>query len=825
MKKVIAVCACWLGFVLHGLAQQQVGSITGAIRSNNDKPIENTTVLLLKEKDSSVTRSAITNKSGEFEFSKVPLGSYFVRTNALGYAVYSGKVFTISAIHNAITLAPFKLEVQANNLGEVTVAAAKPKPFIENKLDKTVVNVDASPTNTGLSALEILEKSPGITIDNNDNINLKGKQGVVILLDGKPAYLSGKDLSNYLRNLPANQLDQVEIMTQPSSKYDAAGNSGVINIKTKKNKANGFNANISASAIFAQYFKNTNSINFNWRKNKLNLFGNYGYSNWVGFNDINIYRSFRKDENSAYNRYFDQNTFGKFTGYPHEFKLGADYYASKKTTIGVLVSGSVDNRQFSTSGVSNIYDSIHQFVQYNASSSSTKDPWTNVGFNVNLRQLTDSKGGELTADADYIFYNTDGRQYSDNYLYDNNNNLVEDPYLLNGYLPARINIYSFKADYSKPLAKDVKLEAGIKSSYVTTDNNAIYTAYDQPSQKWLSDTTRSNHFIYKENINAAYVNVNKQWKKFKMQLGVRAEQTIAKGDQVIKNSSFDRNYIQLFPTAYFSYAKNDKHTFSVSYGRRLERPGYQDLNPFQYLLDRYTYQEGNPNLQPQFSHNVELGYNYKGQLNVSANYTVTSNIINDILLTQKSGENYITYQTKDNIASNYNIGLAINYNKQLLKWWSLNVFGNVYNNRFVGVIAQQPVDVSYTGYSGNISNQFNFGKGWSGEISGFYNSKNLVSSVILADPMGMFSIGGGKQILKNKGSIRVNVRDPFYLMHFHGTTTMNTFFTEINSKWDNRRVIITFTYKFGKPLQAAPQRRKGASLDEQSRVNTGGQNG
>src|SRR5205085_1416030 len=202
---------------------------------------------------------------------------------------------------------------------------------IENKIDKTVVNVDASPSNTGLSALEVLEKSPGIVIDNNDNISVKGKSGVIILIDGKQTYLSGQDLANFLRNMPSNQLDQIEIMTQPSAKYDASGNSGIINIKTKKSKANGFNGSVNNSMIFANYYKNTSGINFNWKHNKVNVFGNYGLALWEGFNDIHITRSFRKDAHTPANSYFDQNTFGRFSGYPHNFKVGVDVFASKNT--------------------------------------------------------------------------------------------------------------------------------------------------------------------------------------------------------------------------------------------------------------------------------------------------------------------------------------------------------------------------------------------------------------------------------------------------------------------------------------------------------------
>ena len=802
-------------------AQTNTGSIKGIILNNN-KPLENVSISVLNQKDSALIKVEVSRKDGSFDISHLKEGDVLLSFSRVGYGTQFKKV---SIAQTEVNIGSVEMLQSVTSMTGVTVVSKR--PLIENKIDKTVVNVDASPTNTGLSAMEVLEKSPGVTIDNNDNISVKGKSGVIILIDGKQTYLSGADLANYLKNLSANQLDQIEIMTQPSAKYDASGNSGIINIKTKKNKNNGFNGNFSTSAIFANYFKNTNNVTFNWRKNKLNLFGNYGYSHWEGFNDISISRQFRTTAADNFNRYFSQSTYGKFFGEPQSFKLGADYTVNKRTTVGLVVSGSIDKRQFTSEGKSLIYDSLKNFVSYNVANSQNKDPWTNVGFNGNLRQLIGKKGGELTVDLDYILYRTKGRQYSDNYLYDNNNVLLENPYLLKGYLPAKIDIYSFKTDYSQPLKGNVKLEAGLKSSYVKTDNDAQYTYYNKAIDSWDIDQSRSNHFIYEENINAAYVNVNKQIKKWGLQLGLRAEQTMAKGKQYLQNSSFSLNYTKLFPTTYVSYQLNDNNTFGLSYGRRIDRPGYQDLNPFQYLLDKYTYRQGNPDLQPQFSHNIELSYNYKGQLNVSANYTTISGIINDVLHTYKTGDNYTTYQTKENLADSKNFGLSINWNYPVNKWWTTNISTNIFNNQYSGLLANngknQVISVSASSFAINASNQFKFNKGWTGEVSGFYQGKNLVSSVIVARPMGMFAFGAGKTVLKAKGTIRLNVRDPFWLQKFRGYTELDAFYTQIQSKWDNRRYIISFNYRFGKTLQQQNRRHNAGSQDEQNRVNTGGQ--
>ncbi len=806
------------GFLIN--ANAQTGVVAGKVKTADDKPLEAATVSLLKAKDSSLVKLSVADKTGAYKFENIHYGSYLIQAEAVGHDKSWSKIFEISQAQTSVAVSDIKLGAASKVLAGVNVTTLR--PLIENKIDKTVVNVDASPTNTGLSALEVLEKSPGVTVDNNGNISLKGKQGVVILIDGKPAYLSGDNLTNYLKNLSANQLDQIEIMSQPSAKYDASGNSGVINIKTKKNRNTGLNGTFTTSAIIAKYFKNTNNITLNWRNGKVNLFGNYGFSYWEGFSNFTLNRFSRLNRATPYDRYVEQHSFDRYSGRPQTFKAGIDYFATKKTTLGFVLTGDFQNDNDIAYSRANIFDSTHQFVQYNDATSQTHNPWANLGFNVNFDTKLDTAGKELSADADYIFYRTKGNQYSYNYLYGSDKVASEDPFLLQGYLPANIDIYSFKSDYKQPIDKNTTFEAGIKASYVKTDNDAQYTSYNTPEQKWLTDTSRSNHFIYKENINAAYVNLQKQIKKLGIQLGLRAEQTIADGNQITRSSSFHKNYTKLFPTSYISYKLNDNNTLGISYGRRLERPGYQQLNPFQYQLDRYTYQQGNPNLQPQFSHNIEFSYNYKGQLNISANYTTISDIINDVLITTKEpgDSNYTTFQTTQNIASSKNMGLAVSYNKQLKKWWTINAFMNVFHNKFNGVIDGENINVHITAFTSNFSSQFTFNKGWTAEANGWYNSKNLYSSAILGYPMGMFSIGGGKQVLKTKGTIKLNIRDPFYLMSFKGTTDLNKGVANIHSKWDNRRAIITFTYRFGKTA-GQERKRNSAADDEKNRMNTG----
>ena len=803
--------------------QGRPGKISGSVQDATGKPLDAVTVTLRKRADSTTTKIAITDKSGQFSFKDIPIGKYLLTVTHIGYTDGQPQPLEITTARSSLTINPISLQPTGAALDQVTVIGKR--PLIENKIDKTVVNVDASTTNGGLTALEVLEKSPGVMVDNDGNISLKGKPGVIIMIDGKPTYLGAQDLSNYLKNMPANELDQVEIMSQPPAKYDAAGNSGVINLVTKKNKNNGFNGSVTACAIIAKYFKSPNSLTFNWRQGKINVYGNYGYSWWEGFNDVHGNNNLREEAALPFDRYTLQHTFGRYSDRGHEFRTGIDYFADKKNTIGFSVNGTVDRQWFTSGSTTNFYDSLHNFVQYNIAQSLNKTPQTHLGFNSNITHKLDAKGSELSVDADYIFFNTRGTVYSNNYLYNADNIPSDAPYLLNGLLPSLIDIYSLKSDYKKVVNKDITIEAGIKSSYVRTDNNAIYTLYNDTVKAWLPDTAISNHFIYKENINAAYLNWQQQIKKFSLQLGLRAEQTNTSGDQTIKSVNFKKHYLQLFPTTYFTYKTNDNNTFGISYGRRIERPSYESLNPFRFQLDRYTYQQGNPNLQPQFSNNVELSYNYKGELNVSANYTMTTDIISDAVITfrEPGDSNYTTYQTSQNIASQRNIGLSVNYSKQISKAWTLNVFFNVYNNRYRGVVDSTNIDVSFTSFNASFNSQYRFKKGWTSEISGFYYARDYVSGVLLADGRGMFSLGAAKQIWKGKGSLKLNLRDPFYLMSFRSHTDLNKAQTYSHSVWDNRRIILTMVYRFGRTANNNVQRRNSGASDEQSRVGGGGQ--
>jgi hypothetical protein len=792
------------------LAQGQTGAkITGSVKDAEGKPINAVTVSLLKSKDSTLAKLAVSDKSGYYEFINIRPGNYFLSASSVGYEKRFSAAFEIAG--NTIEVPTFSLAQKATTLAEVSVQVRR--PLVETKIDKMVVNVDASPTNAGNSALDVLEKSPGITIDKDGNISLKGKQGVIVLMDGKQTYLGGQDLANLLRNLPSNQLDQIEIMTQPSAKYDASGNSGIINLRTKKNTLKGINGSFNLSYIQARYPKSPNSFNFNYRKGKVNIFSNLGYSYWDGFNEITIKRNL--SAGTARN----QETFMRFISKNYSARVGLDYSINKKTSVGFNVNGTYNPRENEGSTVSKHLDDKKLMLDYNVANSGAKDTWKNFGGNLNFRRNFSKAGRELTADLDYVVYSSKVDQYSDNYEYNNAGSQTKPAYLLRGVLPQDIFIYTGKVDYTHPLGKDGKFETGVKGSYVKTDNNAPYEYFDTlGTNTWLKDA-RSDHFIYEENVNAAYVNYSRQIKKFGLQLGVRAEQTHSEGHSIGENTTVIKDYIEAFPTAYFSYKQDDKNSFGLSYGRRLDRPNYQDLNPFQRILDQYTYQQGNPYLTPQFTHNIEFSHNYNGKLNTTLNYTYTNDIINDILK-QKDDT---TYQVKENIATRRSLGVAVSYNAPITKWWMTSLYFNGFNNHFEGFVNGLPLSVDVTSMMANMSQRFTFPKGWGAEVSGFYRSKSQEGGLIVAEPMGVLNFGASKTVLKNKGTLKLNISDPFYLQQFHGYTKFGAIDADIRSKWDNRRVGLSFSYRFSKGQTVQQRRRATASQEEQNRVGGGQQ--
>jgi hypothetical protein len=789
--------------------------LTGKVSATNQPALSAATITLLKAKDSSVVKMSVSDQDGRYSFDNPPKGKYLVAVSAVGYEKQYSAPFSISP-DSTRELTTIVLTPRQGNLKSVTVSARK--PLVEQKIDRTVVNVDAFISNTGANALEALEKSPGVQVDKDGNISLKGKQNVIVLIDGRPSYISGADLANMLKGMQASQLEQIEIMTNPPARYDASGNAGIINIKTKKNKIKGFNGNVSAGLGQGVYFKNNESLSLNYRNGKVNLFSNYSFGRNNNFQQLEIFRRYKNDDGTT-NAIFEQVAFMKRHNTSNNLKLGMDYYVNNKTTLGFVLSGAYNPENSNNKNTSYLENAGFAVDSIATASSRITGIWKNASVNLNMRHQFDTTGRELTADLDYIVYDNENNQHFINTTFEPNW-IKRYEEQLQGVLPVKVNIYSAKMDYTHPLKNNAKIEAGIKSSYVNTVNKANYSLLE--SDEWVTDYGKTNFFDYNENINAAYVSFNKQLtKKWGLQSGVRFENTNYKGHQygnpVKGDSSFQRSYNSWFPTVYLSYTADKNNQFAVSFGRRIDRPGYASLNPFMFFIDKYTYEAGNPYLKPQYSNNIELTHIFKGKLTTTLNYSLTRNLFNETF--DQSG--YATIVKNNNIGRKENYGISVNAQITVAQWLTSMVYTNYSYTRYSGKLYDEDLDVKAGTLNLNINNQLKFKNGWGAEVSGWYMSKG-VDGQILLQPMGQLAAGISKQVLKGKGSVKVNVRDILYTQIPHGDINFKETEARFRNTRDTRVANITFTYRFGKPIKnTSGQRKKGGASDEQNRVNMG----
>lgn len=819
MRKILTMLTVALAaLTLTSQAQTKTGKITGTVIDGSTKTIESATITLLKAADSSVYKLSVADKNGNYQFSEIAEGRYLVSISAVGHTKGFSEVFEITPTNSFVKLNTIELVPQAKALGSVVVTAKR--PFIEQKPGKTVLNVDASPTNTGLNVLELLEKSPGVSVDNDGNISLKGKQGVMILVDGKPTYMSGADLTNLLKNMQSSNLDQIEIMTNPPAKYDASGNSGIINIKTKKGLVKGMNGNTNLNYTQGVYSRYNGSLNLNYRNDKLNLFGGYNGGKYEGFNNLIIDRKFYENDNTTVKGLSDQVSRPHFKGTYHNLKVGMDYYFSKRTVAGIVLNGGLSNNDedpTSTSYVRFPDGSIDYKIISNAFNTRK---WKNFTSNFNFKHTFDSTGREITFDLDYASYSNKSKTQLNSGIFDAVNNKLGNDVILRGDIPSDINIYSVKVDYVHPFKSGLKLETGLKTSYVKTDNEVAY--HRNNGSGWIPDE-RTNHFIYDENINAAYAILSKSVKKWELNAGLRLENTIAKGNQLSNDSAFRRNYTNLFPNIGVGYNANEKNQVNLSYSRRINRPDYDDLNPFVFFLDSLTYGQGNPYLQPQFTHNFELSHTYNRFLTTTLNYTQTDDIITELL--KQDTEKKVTFQTRENFSKMKQIGLAVMANFPVTKWWKMNIYTNVFNNHYTGIYQNgtknDPIDIQFTSFMGNMTNSFTIGKkGLNAEISGWYRSKGA-EGLLVANEMYAVNAAVSKPIFNKKGTLKFGIRDIFYTQKFSGYAKYSDVDVNIFSSRDSRQFNASFTYRFGKKSIAPARRKSGGAEDEQNRVKTG----
>jgi hypothetical protein len=810
---IFSVLCLFTGVAVFAQTGPSTGQLTGKVLDEKKANLSYASVSLLKAADSTVIKGSITEENGNYLFSGLADGQYLVAINMIGYGKILKGPYAINAAKKSYTIDNVQLVPTSKQLNTVDIVSRK--PLVERQVDKTVLNIENSVLAAGNTALEILQKAPGVSVDKDGNISLRGKKGVLVMLDGKPTYMSNDQLANLLRSTEGNAIQTIELITNPSSKYDAAGNSGIINIKLKKNRNYGTNGSVRAGGGYGKYYKANSGLSLNHREKKFNAFGDFNYSKRKQYHNLDISRV----NNTATDQtYFDQQSAATGPRRSLNYKAGLDYFIDDNNTIGVAVNG--------YDGKGNNHADVFTRIGSNpiVTDSAVKAlnlerfAYSGTTYNLNYKGTIDTTGQEISADVDLSRYNNSQNNHYDNAYLDAAGNQYRPSYIFRNSMPTKIKVFASKVDYTYPFSKKMKLDAGLKTSVVSTDNNATFDNF--LNNAWEKDLTRSNQFVYDENINAGYLNLKREFSGTTVQLGLRAEQTNSKGNSVTEQIVSKRHYFNLFPSLFVNQVLSKNHDMGFSYSRRIDRPDYESLNPFISFVDLYTYGIGNPFLNPQYTNSFEVSYAYKKTLNATFGYSHTSDAITRVLLSDTAKKTL--FITSRNLAEKNAYNLNINSPLTLVKWWTTNNNVTIFYNQFstpnlLGV----PYKSGKLAFNANTNHTITLNANTSLELSGFYQSA-MVEGTLALKPQYSIDMGASRSFADKKLNIKLAVNDVFNIQKWRITSALPGQTYSVNEKEESRVFRLTATYRFGSnEIKGARQRSK-SSEAEANRIKSGG---
>ncbi|MFI5220255.1 MAG: TonB-dependent receptor domain-containing protein [Bacteroidia bacterium] len=805
--KYILLFGCLL---FSAYAFSQSVALSGKITDGSNEPLTGAVAELRNAKDSSLAKVNVADAKGMFGFENVKAGNYFLKASLLGFTPYVSNVFPFEATGTK-ELPEIKMAALSVTLKQAEVSAIK--PLVEMKADKIVFNVENSINSTGSTAYELLQKAPGVVVDNNDNILLKGRGGVMVQIDGRPTHLSETELGEYLKTIQSTDVESIELISNPSSKYDAEGTAGIINIKLTKNKNYGTNGSVTFGYARGTYSKYNTALSLNNRSTKFNIYGNYS-NNWgERGNEFYLYR-----EQNPY--IFNQSSISKRSGLSQNYKAGADYTLNKKNSFGIMANGNYTNIE----GNQTNRNIISDFSTHEADSILKSDQtFTNLvnNFNLNLNHhFIDTLGHDLITDFDFGYYDGNRNSYIPNeYTLPDFETPLTSSYF-RSITHTRINIYTLKSDYSQNFLKG-KIGAGFKTSFVKTDNT--FDFYNIVDSIENIDNTRSNHFEYTENVNALYLNYQRTVKKFDFQAGVRMENTVSEGDLTSVTTADDknvkRNYTDFFPSAGVTLNANKNHSLALVYSSRIDRPNYQELNPFEYKLDELSYSKGNPFLNPQYSNKIELSHTYKYTTTTSLGYSHTTDFFAKITDTLPGGKSVLTSR---NLATEDVLSLDLNVSRQPVKWYSIYFNAGIYNQAYDADFGNnKTIHTSFVLFNLYAQNTFKLPYGFTFEVSGWYNSGGIWGGSYKTDAQGSLDLGLQKKLMDEQATLKISYTDILHTAPWNAYNTYAGIVSRANGNWESQQFRISFTYRFGNKQMKNIRQRTTGSESEQKRIGGG----
>jgi hypothetical protein len=776
------------------------GTIKGMINDQQGTGIPFASVFVRNAVDSVMAKSAMGNESGQFTVDGIREGLYVIEVKMMGFESFSLKGIRLDADHPMVDLGKVMLKPFSNILNGVTINAKL--PFIDRQADKIVVNLNNG-INAGSSLMEVMDKLPGVRVDAGEQISLNGA-GVQIYIDGKLTPLSASALSSLLKGMSAENIQKIELIAHPSSKYDAAGSGGIINIVRKRNTKDGASGNVYGTLGKGKYGKQNGGLNLNFKGMKYNLLLNANYSYNKYYLDSKLVTDFYTDA-----QVLDRQSVAQISSIRKNRtftpNLGLDLYLSKKTTLSLSVAQSMELFRKDAGTFTQDFNAAQLGTGNSDFRTEVKTRTNNFSSGMHLLHQIDTLGREYTIDADFFRYGNYTDQDNLDRLYTAGGGFLTNNHTLLNQ-DRTFNAYTVKADYTHPFKGGSKLEAGWKSSYVNSNNSNELT--NQLMVAMLS----VDRFRYAENINAIYSTYSKKYKKFSYQLGLRGESTWGRGEQPETGEITERNYFKLYPSAFFDYKLNDKHAFNLTVNKRIERPNYENLNPLIRIVNANNYTQGNPYLQPIIAYHAALTYSFQNALSFRVRYTLNQHDFTSI--STAYNDEGITIVKPVNNSHSQAYWFDMGYTKQVLPCWFISTGVSLSQQSFKSTISGFGLNRDGL-LAMNVDSYHSFGLPrklfldvmyrYSGKTQ-LRNTTNFENSYLTA----------GFRKVFNKGSLSFNVTDIFN--SFTNKYLQNS--ELIRQLWDNnyesRVYRLSFTYNFGGNIKRT--KTSNAAESEKSRT-------
>lgn len=790
-------------FTPISMAQEAQSSINGKVITNEDQPILFANVVLYNASDSTIVKVGYTLEDGNFLLPELDPGNYWLKISFVGFK--SQIIYPIELANNHVmALQEIKMETSENELETVTVESQA--PLLEINKDKVVFNVSQSINAIGINSLDLLRKSPNVMIDKSGNVRLMGRSGAIVAVNGKILPLTGGDLSAYLETIQTDQIKSIELITDPGAQYDAVGTAGVINIILKKNMDFGANGSFISGYSIGNKSRYNTALSANYRDKFLNIFGSYAF---------NRYQNPYEEESimKQNGQFLDLIGEGNIDRRVHAIRGGLDFNLSPTSVIGFLATGNFSEAFWDVSDRARFGTSAGIEGLLKASSNNVLER-TDLSLNLNYRHQND-KGTIFNIDADYASFNKDVNNRQPNTLLDptGENVLSSAVYLTSS--PTDIEIKSIKADSERSLGQG-KLSMGFKLTDIISDNK--FGFFREENGTLISDLDRSNDFLYNENIIAAYASyVLGIGEKVKLVSGIRSEYTRTNGElksqQIEQNYSIRRKYLDFFPNLNITYLPNETHNWSLNVNRRINRPNYSRLNPFQLLINEFTSVQGNPLLLPEYATAFTVGYNFKSTVTSSITYNEVKNLIGQVYLPKDESKFIIT---QVNLEKQTQITLNVSAPLSISEWWEAygTLTGFYIENKFDTL--ETSFDEKVASMSLSLQNTFTLPKSWKIELTGFYNSPTLSGVNERVGTIWTVDVGASKSILNNRGLFSIGVSDIFKTNVWPSISTSALLSANEFRREDTRRLLISFNYNFGNS-KVRGSRKRATGLDEERR--------